>query len=133
MHLPALVYAGRQGLSAIDEAILGSTLGGADRRFAPATIYTSVSEQVGFGEPLGFGLGSKWQALDIRTSRFLFPFAPRVSVATADVEWQYFNRRSPDWRSLQRFVRFSRRAGFRHEALPLADHAYDFEALDRCH
>ena len=55
IHLPALIYAGRQGLRAGVEAILGLTLSAADRRHAPAIIYAMVSELVGFGEPLGFG------------------------------------------------------------------------------
>ena len=55
IHLPALVYAGREGLRAGVEAILGLTLSAADRRHAPAIIYAMVSELVGFGELLGFG------------------------------------------------------------------------------
>jgi hypothetical protein len=55
IHLPALIYAGRQGLRAGFEAILGLALSGADRRHAPAIIYAMVSELVGFGELLGIG------------------------------------------------------------------------------
>lgn len=55
IDLPALIYAGREGLRAGVEAILGPTLGAADRRHAPAIIYAVVSELMGFGEPLGFG------------------------------------------------------------------------------
>ena len=54
IHLPALIYARPHGLGAGDEAILGLTLSGADRRLAPATIYALMPEPVGFGERLGF-------------------------------------------------------------------------------
>jgi len=53
--LPALIYAGRQGLRAGVEAIPGSTLCGTDRRHAPAMIDALLSELAGFGELLGFG------------------------------------------------------------------------------
>ena len=55
IHLPALVYAGREGLRAGVEAILGLTLSAADRRNASAIIYAMVSDLVGFGELLGIG------------------------------------------------------------------------------
>ena len=55
IHLPALIYAGRQGLRAGVEAIPGSTLCGTDRRHAPAMIDALLSELAGFGELLGFG------------------------------------------------------------------------------
>ena len=55
IHLPALIYAGREGLRAGFEAILGLALSGADRRHAPAMIYALMSELVGFGELLGIG------------------------------------------------------------------------------
>ena len=55
IHLPALVYAGREGLRAGVEAILRLTLSAADRCHAPAMIYALMSELVGFGELLGIG------------------------------------------------------------------------------
>jgi hypothetical protein len=55
IHLPALIYAGRQGLRAGVEAILRLTLSAADRCHAPAMIYALMSELVGFGELLGIG------------------------------------------------------------------------------
>jgi hypothetical protein len=57
IHFPARIYAGRQGLRAVVEAILGVTLSGADGRLIPAIIYAMVSELVGCGELLGFGRG----------------------------------------------------------------------------
>ena len=49
IHLPALIYAGPQGLRASVEAILGLTPGSAGRRLDPAIVYALLSEPLGFG------------------------------------------------------------------------------------